>query len=290
MSKFELHIPIKFKNSFAIDLISSQCSLSKSQIKQAIDKGCLWLTEKNKTKRVRKIKRSLPEHAELHFYYDEQVLSQKCPSATLLQDYQEYSIWYKPYGMLSQGSKWSDHCTVSRWAEKHLSPQRPAFIVHRLDRAATGLIILAHSKKAAKALSALFEHHHIKKHYQIITHGKCAIGEATRIDANIDQRSAVSHFTGNAYDENADISLFDVVIETGRKHQIRKHASHLGYPVVGDRLHGDNDKSYPDDLNLQLCSTSMKFQCPISNKPVDITLPDNLRLNLADTSQRLKES
>jgi len=290
MSKFELHIPIKFKNSFAIDLISSQCDLSKSQIKQAIDKGCLWLTDKNKTKRVRKIKRSLPEHTELHFYYDEQVLNQKCPSATLLQDYQEYSIWYKPYGMLSQGSKWSDHCTISRWAEKHLTPQRSALIVHRLDRAATGLIILAHTRKAARALSALFEHHDIEKHYQIITHGKCTIGETTKVDIDIDQRSAVSHFTGHAYDESANISLFDVKIESGRKHQIRKHASSMGFPVVGDRLHGDGHMTYPNDLNLQLCSTSMKFQCPVSQQTIDITLPDNLRLNLLDVSKRLKES
>ncbi len=54
-----------------------------------------------------------------------------------------------PYGMLSQGSKWSDHCTIARFAQQHLTPERPVFIVHRLDRAATGLILIAHSKKTS---------------------------------------------------------------------------------------------------------------------------------------------
>ena len=288
MSKFELHIPIKFKNSFAIDLISSTCSLSKNQIKQAIDKGCLWLTEGKKTKRIRKIKRSLPQFGELHFYYDEQVLNQKCPVAELILDCKEYSIWYKPYGMLSQGSKWSDHCTIGRWAEKHLSVQRPAFIVHRLDRAASGLIIIAHAKKAASALSAMFEHHQIKKHYQIITHGKCQLNETITVDVAVDERNAISHFTCQSYCSDADISLLDVYIETGRKHQIRKHAKSLGLPVVGDRLHRIENRQYPSDLNLQLCSTSMSFKCPISTKSIDLTLPEELRLNIEEVSCLLR--
>ena len=64
------------------------------------------------------------------------------------------SIWYKPYGIYCQGSKWGDHHTIHRMAEQQL--QRPCFIVHRLDRATTGLVIVAHKKKIAAALAALF--------------------------------------------------------------------------------------------------------------------------------------
>ena len=104
------------------------------------------------------------------------MLSSPVPQALLIEDLIDYSVWYKPYGMLSQGSKWSDHCTIARFAQKNLSNERPAFIVHRLDRAATGLILIAHSKKAAKALSSLFENRTIEsnsleKFYQIIVHG-----------------------------------------------------------------------------------------------------------------------
>ena len=65
-----------------------------------------------------------------------------------------------------------DHCTIYRWAEQQLKPERPAFIVHRLDRAASGLIILAHSKKMAQTFSQLFKNHDIQKQYRATVEGE----------------------------------------------------------------------------------------------------------------------
>jgi tRNA pseudouridine32 synthase/23S rRNA pseudouridine746 synthase len=48
-----------------------------------------------------------------------------------------------------------------------------------------------------------------------------------------------------------DKSLLKVTIETGRKHQICKHLSEFGYPIIGDRLYGNADKKFPEDLQLQ---------------------------------------
>lgn len=243
-------------------------ALNKAQLKEAISKGALWLTRGKHTQRLRRVKKPLQSGDQLHFYYNSAVLASKVPEAILISDETDYSVWYKPFGMLSQGSKWSDHCTIARFAQQHLTPERPAFIVHRLDRAATGLILIAHSKKAVQALSSMFENrtnedNALNKHYQIKVHGNHSKNEQPQvITSDIDGKSARSTFTCLTYDENNDQSLIDVKIDSGRKHQIRLHAASIGLPIVGDRLHGIADNS--EAQNLQLCAVSLSFICPLS--------------------------
>ena len=199
---------------------------------------------------------------ELHFYFNSAVLSAPVPQALLIKDLVDYSVWYKPYGMLSQGSKWSDHCTIARFAQLNLPNERPALIVHRLDRAATGLILVAHSKKSSRALSNMFEHHQLEKIYQIIVHGDHnKRPQPEIITSDVDGKSARSTFTCLAYDDVTDRSLIKVKIDSGRKHQIRIHAASIGMPVVGDRLHGIADNN--EQCNLQLCAVSLRFVCPL---------------------------
>ncbi|MBT3604946.1 MAG: RNA pseudouridine synthase, partial [Candidatus Latescibacteria bacterium] len=64
-------------------------------------------------------------------------------------------------------------------------------------------------------------------------------------------------------------SLLNVTIQTGRKHQIRKHLASAGHPVVGDRLYGLENE--PE--NLQLTAYSLTFDCPISHQSQTYQLP-----------------
>jgi len=265
-------------------LEKTEQALSKTQLKEAISQGALWLTRKNHTQRLRRVKKPLQVGDQLHFYYNSAVLASEVPDAMLISDETDYSVWYKPYGMLSQGSKWSDHCTINRFVQQHLTPERPVFIVHRLDRAATGLMLIAHSKKAARALSSMFENrtsedNSLNKHYQIIVHGDHSKNEQPQvISTDVDDKSARSTFTCLTYDENKDQSLIDVKIDSGRKHQIRIHAASIGLPVVGDRLHGiaaDNEAQ-----NLQLCAVSLNFICPLSGNEKKFELSEQLKLQL----------
>ena len=282
--KFEWHITVMEKgvteksvtdkeHDTAISLLESyghaqNILLSKAELKQAISKGALWLTpakNKKQTQRLRRVKKQLLIGDELHFYFNSEVLSMPTPPAKLIEDLGDYSVWYKPYGMLSQGSKWSDHCTIARFAQQNLPNERPAFIVHRLDRAATGLILIAHSKKAARALSTMFEHHQLEKHYQIIVHGDHRKRpQPDIIDSDVDGKKARSTFTCLAYDEVTERSLIKVKIDSGRKHQIRIHAASIAMPVVGDRLHGVADAN--EQCNLQLCAVSLRFNCPLATE------------------------
>lgn len=270
-----------------MNLLATATGLSKQHLKQVMQKGAVWLEEKKtgKPRRLRRASKALTAGDELHLYYDENVLQAVPVPPQLIADQGEYSVWYKPFGLRSQGSKWGDHCTLQRWVEQNLTPQRPAFIVHRLDRAATGLMLIAHKKTVASELAKLFAQREMEKRYQVIVHGQ--FPESTwpqKIDSEIDGRHARSYARLLQYDTDKNRSLLEVRIDTGRKHQIRKHLLSIGYPVVGDRLYGSNDKKQGKEEqgkeNLQLCAYSLKFICPLTGQEMHFQLPETLRLNL----------
>jgi tRNA pseudouridine32 synthase/23S rRNA pseudouridine746 synthase len=204
-------------------------------------------------------------------YYSDTVLDEVPAPLTLIADENTYSLLYKPYGVRSQGSKWSDHCTVTRWAEQNLLPRRPAFPVHRLDRAASGLILVAHAKKTATALARQFEERSVEKRYRAIVHGRFQpTPEPKLLDAPIEGRDARTIVTLIAANSEGDRSLLDIVIETGRKHQIRRHLSDIGHPVIGDRMYG----SPVQDQDLQLTAWLLAFTCPVSAERKTFQLPE----------------
>jgi len=263
--KFECHVTLGSDQGVVEPLVRAS-SLSGNQIKQAMTKGAVWWRRGSRTERVRRASRVLRKGDEVFLYYNEQILSESPTPCLLVSDEADYSVWYKPYGVRSQGSKWGDHCTLHRWSEQNLKPERPAFTVHRLDRAATGLMLIAHKKRVATQLATLFERREVEKRYVAIVHGAFPSGPPQTIEEPVDGKEAVSHVTLLMA---AARSLVAVTIETGRKHQIRRHLSHLGYPIVGDRLHGLDG----DEENMQLRAVELAFTCPVSGEKRRYSVP-----------------
>ena len=272
-SRFEIHINVNRPEQTALVLLAENTPLSKQKLKSAMTKGSVWLESSIGVHRLRRAKKSVHENDTLHLYYDESIQNSMPAAAELIADEGEYSVWNKPYGMYSQGSKWGDHCTIYRWAEEHLKPQRPAFLVHRLDRAASGLIILAHSKKTAAAFSKLFKNRQIQKQYKATVEGNPdPLTLPYRISNDIEGKPAISTIIAIvALDNNKTVVTIE--IETGRKHQIRKHLSASGYPIVGDRLYGSGQSKE----NLQLQSCYLKFNCPLTNTVREYSLKETHR-------------
>ncbi len=265
--RFEKHITIEDANLSALTHLSSHTPLSKQKIKQAMTNGCVWLESSLGTNRLRRIKKILNTGDVIHIYYDEEIQNNRPEAAVLIADENEYSIWNKPYGMYSQGTKWGDHYTIYRYVETHMKPQRPAFPVHRLDRAANGLIIIAHSKKTATAFLSLFKSRNIQKQYSATVEGQFNDIELPLVMSNdIDNKPALSKII--AFENRDHNSVVIVEIETGRKHQIRKHLAEQGHPIVGDRLYGSGQST--ENLKLQACY--LKFVCPISNEIKEYSL------------------
>ena len=271
----EYHIDVLSDSDNAVELLAHETGFSKQKIKQVMQKGAVWLTDKTGTHRLRRKSKKLCSGTSLHFYFDPLVLDEKADDAILISDEADYTVWYKPRGMLSQGSKWGDHCAINRWVEQHLEPQRPAFIVHRLDRFASGLILIAHKKKIASALADLFQKKKINKQYKVIVYGSFPKEGATYRN-EVDNKPAVSHVSLLEFDEFSNKSLVQVAIETGRKHQIRSHLSTAGYPVVGDRLFG----SAEENIDLQLTAFKLSFVSPVDGVEKNYILSDEFQPKL----------
>ncbi len=270
-TQIELHVEAGAEEIKAVELLARHCSLSRGRLKKAMKNGALWLERGNRVQRLRRADRVLKPGDVLHLYYDARIQQQAPVEAVLIADEGDYSIWFKPPGMYSQGSKWGDHCSLPRWVEQHLKPQRNAFIVHRLDRAASGLMLLAHTKAAAAKLSGLFRTRGVTKRYRVKVRGHFC-REIICIDTPLDDKPARSCVVLLAYDQDRDQSLLEVDIETGRKHQIRRHLAGIGFPVVGDRLYGGGKE---DDLQLQ--SVYLAFNCPLKGQRREYRLPGHLQ-------------
>lgn len=270
----EIHIQVESTDESSVELLHRKSGISRQKIKSAMTKGAVWASRGRKTQRLRRATRKLQPGDELHLYFNEKILAEVPAEPGLIADAGGYSVWRKPYGLRSQGSKWGDHCTVTRWAETHLEPERPAFTVHRLDRAANGLIVVAHSKSVAARLSQLFRDRKVEKRYVAIVSGDFSSQhDPLRVEDQIDGKSAISEISFVGVEGGQ--SCVDVRTETGRKHQIRRHLADIGHPIIGDRLYGDGAK---DGVDLQLTAYLLAFHCPVEDSPVEyrLAIPETL--------------
>lgn len=264
MSASEYHISVDSALKNPVELLAVASGLSRQRIKQVMWKGAVWLERGGGVRRIRRAKSRLQEGDQLHCYYNEQVLATEPADANLIADEGEYTIWFKPKGMLSHGSKWGDHCAIDRWVQTHLTPERPVFLVHRLDRATDGLMVLAHKKRVAGELARMFRERKVKKRYRAWVVGLFSNDGTKKVIENpIDGRSAISRISQVEYDEAQDRSLLQVEIDTGRKHQIRRHLSEAGHPVVGDRLYGESET----DEDMQLTCIYLEIPGFDNNEP-----------------------
>lgn len=273
MNVIKKKIIIKDENISLIDALSNHTDLSKQVLKSALDKGCVWLKTGKKINRVRRVKKPLKKGSEVFLYFNENILSSIPTKPELLLDKQTYSVWFKPAGVFAQGSKWGDHCALTRLVEK--ITHRDSFLVHRLDRATSGIMVIAHNNKMAAAFSKLFAERQINKVYLAIVNGEFP-NKTVSIDDKIDGKTALSHVS--LLEKSDGRSLLKVEIETGRKHQIRKHLSAFGFAIIGDRMYGNAPKNYPE--NLQLQAISLAFNCPIDKKDIALVLAENKKIML----------
>ncbi|KMT65656.1 RluA family pseudouridine synthase [Catenovulum maritimum] len=283
LENIEICLNIDADNSHlkSSQILSNQTQLSQAVIKDAMQKGAVWLIRGKSKQRLRRASKLLQVGDQLALNYNPELLSSTVPQPKLIHDAGDYSIWFKPYGLNCQGSRWGDFASIGRWVEINLprltnTTERPVFLVHRLDRATTGLILLSHSKTSARLFSDMFQAGQMDKGYQAIVQGDFSgFGLNHKLEWPVQDKKAVSIFSH--VDHCDGVSLVDVKLLTGRKHQIRQHLSHLGYPILGDRLYG-NQTSHTKDLQLQ--SVSLQFKCPFSQKLKHYRVEPKMQLSL----------
>ena len=257
----------------ACDYVSGKTGLSKMKVKDAMNKGALWVRRKHGTmRRLRRATAPLASGDSIEFYYDEELLSLVPGEVTCISDQGRYSVWYKPAGLLSQGTKYCDHCSLTRQVEIFFGSSREIFPVHRLDREVSGLIVVAHTRDAAAKLSGLFRQNRIAKQYRAEVLGKFAREERKAlIGLPLDGKPSVTRYEVCSYSSDAGTSLINVSIETGRLHQIRRHFEMIGHPVMGDPRYGKGNKNRE---GMKLSAISLRFVCPYMRKEIEFRLPE----------------
>ena len=254
----------------ACAILAQAADLPKLRVKEAMRKGAVWLKRAGSGERRLRRAQALPRGGDvLSIYYDADLLARVPPGAECRHDASRFSIWFKPAGLMTQGTRFGDHCSLLRQAEVFLRPAREAFMVHRLDREAAGLVIIAHDRAAAGDLSRLFTTHQIVKRYRVEARGPVNPA-AGRIERPLNGKPAVTEYTVIAYDSRRNVSALDLVMRTGRKHQIRRHLALAGFPVMGDPLYGKNNQNSD---GLKLWALGLEFTCPFTGQKLQFHLP-----------------
>jgi RluA family pseudouridine synthase len=155
------------------------------------------------------------------------------------------------------------------------------YVVHRLDKEVSGVILFAKHAKAHKALNQQFHQRVVKKTYLAVTHGVIQEEHGT-IDAPIRQfgsgrmgvdvkRGKDSHTDFGVRERLAGYTFIHVYPLTGRRHQIRVHLYSIGYPIVGDVRYGDKQlqQRYP---RVMLHASNIAFEL-LSGQRMKIAAP-----------------
>ena len=191
----------------------------------------------------------------------------------------------KASGLLSMASETEKtktaYCMLSEYVKK-FNPKNLIFIVHRLDRDTSGLMMFAKSKKVQEVLQKDWNNAIIERSYVVVVEGTVEKAEGTvtswlkenkalvmySSQTPDDGQKAVTHYKVLKTDKQ--FSLLEVKLETGRKNQIRVHMKDMGYPVTGD-------KKYGAKLNpigqMGLHARVLSFKHPSSGKTLRFDTP-----------------
>lgn len=170
----------------------------------------------------------------------------------------------KPSGMLSAPTPEGDRGHVGDVLRRDALGGAAPFVVHRLDFATSGLLVLARTGQAARELSARFREHDVDREYLAVVAGVAPPGPLL-VDAPIEGRPARTRLrTERRVGDTA--TLVRARLETGRTHQVRIHLAGLGHPVLGDRAHGR--RSPADPPRLALHAALLGFAHPADRRPM----------------------
>ena len=157
------------------------------------------------------------------------------------------------------------------------------WIVHRLDKVTSGVVLFARSAESHRTLSLSFETHEVHKTYRLIVVGNPNWETHTarhplRINVGHSHRTVVDHGKGKPSETTfrvlerfSEFSLLEATPATGRTHQVRVHAYALGFPLLGDTLY-----SAPEtDLIARpaLHAGSLVFKHPVNSETMTFTAP-----------------
>lgn len=184
----------------------------------------------------------------------------------------------KPAGLLTMATSTEKSKTLYAILRAHLNrKKRPEklFIVHRLDREASGLLVFAKSMEMKERLQDQFKDHSAGRRYVAVVEGRVkdddftirsylAENAAFRVYSTPNKKIgklAVTHV--HVIKRNPKTTVLEVRLETGRKHQIRVHLAERGHAIVGDKTYGSG---FNPIRRMALHGAQLEFKHPVTGK------------------------
>lgn len=193
-------------------------------------------------------------------------------------------VLHKPSGLLTVTGRLPEHQDCLETRVRRVLPT--ATIVHRLDMATSGVIVMALNKASHVAISRQFELRQTEKRYLARVYGKVKepVGEVNLpliCDWPNRPKQMVNHEKGKqaltqykVLQHEEKTTLIELKPITGRSHQLRVHMLALGHPIIGDRLYA-HSKALSLSNRLQLHAKYLAIFHPITAKKLEFTAPCN---------------
>lgn len=244
---------------------------SKNNIKSLLTKGNTFVNDKCITKHNYILKKGDILIIKLHS------IETKNKNIDIIYEDKELVVVNKPYGLLSVSTLKEKEKTmyhlVSEYVKKN-NPKNKIYVVHRLDKDTSGILIFSKSEKLRDAMQEKWNDIVITRGYIAIVEGnvkkesgtiKSYLKEGKNLKVystnKKDGKEAITHY--KKIDSNNMYSLLEIKLDTGRKNQIRVHMNEIGYSIIGDTKYGS--KSNPIK-RMGLHSNILEFIHPITNK------------------------
>ncbi len=203
----------------------------------------------------------------------------------ILHEDRDILVVNKPSGLLTIATEAEKvktaYASLTDYVKKgNFKSKNRIFIVHRLDRDTSGILVFAKTESAKLNLQDNWDS--VNKKYVAVTHGRWEKLEGT-ISSYLTENKALqvystkdqsigklSHTQYKVLKDTPNYSLVEINLLTGRKNQIRVHFADEHHPIVGDSKYGDDKKKY---LRLALHSLSIRFKHPYSGNEVFFETP-----------------
>ena len=281
------------KNAGRIDLVVRELSgASRSQVRGMFDHGCVSING-NKCDSVAKTVQA-GDVVALCYNKAQRYKEKKKPwddrTFRIVHEDDFLIVVDKAAGTLTVPTDYEERNTlVDRVALylSHSKSRKEAWVVHRLDRAVSGLLVLGKHEEIADALISQFKQRKPERLYAAIVAGVMNENEGTyrghiatgnNLDRFVtapsrDTDAAVTHY--RVLKKMSDTTHVEVTLETGKRNQIRVHFADAGYPVLGDPRYKTEQASHPRWIRkrIALHAMSLGFQHPVTNEMVKFESP-----------------
>lgn len=266
--------------------ISEETELSRNQVQKIIKAGKVTVNKTIEKKSSFLLKEG--DKVQFIFVHEEKnstLLKQTGPDLEILYEDDYLLIIDKPKGLVCHPAAGHPTDTLVNFVYGYLDSF--PFLVHRLDKDTSGLLVIAKDENSHQLLQKLWRDRLVEKKYYALCHGNIESKhglidspikrsktnrQKMTVSPEINSKDAQTEFTVlKVFD---DYCLLDVTLKTGRTHQIRVHFKAIGHSIVGDLDYGDErDNSLVGKMGLNrqfLHAYSLKFKHPVTGDEISI--------------------